>query len=75
MSANTKEQPSMMVTLHCEPRGTEVRALKFRENEEVLDLNEDFDEMWPLIVAMEPAILEAYRKVADDAAQSEDFSF
>jgi hypothetical protein len=71
----TKKQPSMMVTMHCETRDSEVSPVQFRERDTIISFNEDFDQGWPMIAAMEPAILEAYRKVADDFAESGDFSF
>lgn len=75
LPVKTKKQPSMEVTLHCELRSSEVPQLQFREHDVVLDLNEDFDEYWPMIAASEPMILEAFKKVSDEFPESGDFSF
>lgn len=75
LPVDTKKQPSMMVTLHGEIRDSEVAPVQFRERDEILNFNEDFDQSWPMIAVMEPAILEAYRKVAEDFEESGDFSF
>mgnify|MGYP006935312510 CR=1 FL=1 len=72
---STKKQPSMTVTLHGEIRDSEVSQLEFRERDEILDLNDDFDEAQPILAGIELRILTAYRKMAEDFEGADDFSF
>jgi hypothetical protein len=68
-------QPSMLVELHMELRNTQVGALSFKSRDEILDLDESFDSYWPTLTAMEPLLLQSFKKAKEDLDSGEDFSF
>jgi hypothetical protein len=66
---------SMEVQLTMERRSSEVAGVSFTDRDDVLDLDDAFDEYWPAIAALEPAILTAYADFLAGIEAGGDISF